>query len=234
LYATGSFSYCGLNSAGYTQTDGLNNGRTPTSKIAVIDLSLNPSVQSWRPLGIGLTGGNGRALAYYQGKIYVGGTFSSAGGVIASSGIASWDGTKWQNVVANCLDPCSRAVNVLPYDFDYIPTPAERKPTSCVALTALNGNLYCIDSGKTLSWYDGSIWYQAGQCPVPVTNIFQNNVIANNGSNTRNILVIGKGSQMSSGNLNYYTFNTASYNYEPTFTGFSQAINSIVSSNINN
>jgi len=224
----------GSNSAGFTQTDGLNNGRTPTSRIAVIDLGLNPSVQSWRPLGIGLQGGVGKALSFYNGKLYVGGTFTSAGGLIASNGIASWDGTKWQSVVANCQDPCSRAINVLPYDVAYIPTAAERKPVSCVALTSADGNLYCIDSGKTmLAWWDGSLWHQAGTFTVSTT-VFQNNIITNNGSNTGNILVAGSSSQNSAGDFNYYSYNSNNNNYEPTYTGFSNQIYSIVSSNINN
>jgi hypothetical protein len=237
LYATGKFSYCGLNSAGYTQTNGLNNGRNPTSGIAVIDLSLDPSVQSWRPLGIGLQGGAGLAMAFYNGKLYVGGTFSSAGGVIASDGIASWDGNQWTSVVANCLGPCDRAVNVLPYNYDpssQTPTAAERKPARCVALTATNGNLYCVDAGlAALAWWDGSLWHQAGTF-IPSGAFIQNNIISNNGSNTGSVLLAGSSSQNSAGGYHYYSYNTGSNNYEPTFTGFSNSILSIVSSNINN
>jgi len=235
LYATGTFSYCGLNSAGYTQSNGLNNGRSPTSRIAVIDLSLDPSVQSWRPLGIGLNGGNGRALAFYKGKLYVGGTFSSAGGALNTNGIASWDGTKWNNVVANCLAPCSIPVNVYPYDFDYVPSAVERRPVNCFSLSSLNGNLYCIDSTTSvLAWYDGNLWHQTSNTNFGITiqtlPISQNNAIVNNGSNSKNILVTGTTSQNSAGNQHYYTFNTATNNYEPTFTGFSAQIYSIVSS----
>jgi len=82
LYVTGSFFFCGLNSEGFIQNDGLYHGRVPTSKIAVIDLTLNPSLQSWRPLGIGLQGGDGLALTWNRGQLYVGGAFSSAGGAL--------------------------------------------------------------------------------------------------------------------------------------------------------
>jgi hypothetical protein len=56
---------------------------------------------SWSALGSGLSGesvpGNGTrvdALAVYNGALYVGGSFSDAGGVPVS-GVARWDGASW-------------------------------------------------------------------------------------------------------------------------------------------
>lgn len=60
----------------------------------------NKTDQRWRTLGSGATEGvQGGVLAIAKGPdgFYVGGNFSSAGGV-ASSGVARWDGTAWHSL----------------------------------------------------------------------------------------------------------------------------------------
>lgn len=52
-------------------------------------------------LGTGVAGGGGIARAFVllpNGNLYVGGTFTSAGGVAATARIAMWDGTNWNSV----------------------------------------------------------------------------------------------------------------------------------------
>jgi hypothetical protein len=56
----------------------------------------------WSPLGGGLSG-NVWVLAIYDGKLIVGGDFSSAGGVPATSGIACWDGAAWSSLGGGVL-----------------------------------------------------------------------------------------------------------------------------------
>jgi len=56
---------------------------------------------SWSALGAGISGGPVDAICSYDdgsgSRLYVGGTFSHAGGVVANN-IASWDGTSWSSV----------------------------------------------------------------------------------------------------------------------------------------
>jgi hypothetical protein len=59
------------------------------------------NAQKWDSVGNGITGGSSSpsvlALATYNGELYAGGRFDSAGGKPASN-IARWDGTKWLSV----------------------------------------------------------------------------------------------------------------------------------------
>ena len=52
---------------------------------------------SWAPLGTGITGGYGGAVQYdtLAGRLLVGGTFTSAGGVTTPDSIATWTGSAW-------------------------------------------------------------------------------------------------------------------------------------------
>jgi hypothetical protein len=229
LYATGKFQYCGLNSAGYNSGN-LFRGRVPTSYIAAIELDSNPAGNSWRPLGIGLQGGAGYAMTYRRGYLYVGGAFSNAGGVINSAGIAKWDGNSWSDVTSSCQGPCDRAApNRLPYiGTNIVPTAAARKPPACNALSTIQGNVWCIDTGATtstgplstglLAWWDGSNWYQAG--PLNVASGVQNSAIVNNQSRSSNILVPGS-TKITSNGFNFFSWGIGTQNYEISFTGFS-------------
>jgi len=225
MYVTGAFSYCGLNSEGFTQNNGQFHGRVPTSAIAAIDLTLNPSVQSWRPLGIGLQGGPGYALAFRGGFLYVGGTFTSAGGALYTQGIARWNSNQWSNVLTACGGPCDRAVNVIPYiGLSPVPDPSVRKPANCYALSSIQGNIYCIDNSNFLAWWDGNQWHRAGTLTVDVNSPgfpTQNSLIVNNGSSSSsNVLVPGL-QNVGANSLNFFSWNTQTQNYEPSFGGFS-------------
>jgi hypothetical protein len=74
LYVTGAFTHAG----------GL-----PAANIARWDSSANVGVGAWKALGSGLNG-SGSSLAVLDGVLYVGGSFTSAGGISASN-IARWD-----------------------------------------------------------------------------------------------------------------------------------------------
>lgn len=61
----------------------------------------------WHALGSGLAtdygDGSAYALAYHDGKLYVGGSFTKAGGV-AARGLAAWDGANWSGVSDGLTD----------------------------------------------------------------------------------------------------------------------------------
>lgn len=234
LYATGAFQYCGLNPEGFKEGDGLFRGRVPTSGIAVIDLDLDPSLRSWRPLGIGLQGGaaTGNALAYRRGFLYVAGSFTSAGGYLFTTNLAKWDGNAWTDVLGICAGACDRPTNYLTYiGTAVVPNPStNRRPLGCSALSTLQGNVYCIDStNSVLAWYDGTYWHQAGV--LNVVRGVQNSVIVNNGSNANAILVAGNQDYNANGG-NFFSWNPNNQNYEPSFTGFSTPANALASGSI--
>jgi len=62
---------------------------------------------SWNALGTGITGGffpAVYAIAISGNDVYVGGSFTNAGGVTGANNIARWDGTQWHAVgVANAI-----------------------------------------------------------------------------------------------------------------------------------
>jgi hypothetical protein len=64
---------------------------------------------SWSAMGSGMNSGQVNALASYNGEVYAGGTFTSAGGITANS-IASWNGAAWSAVGGGMN---SGSVNVL-------------------------------------------------------------------------------------------------------------------------
>ncbi|MBK9630487.1 MAG: T9SS type A sorting domain-containing protein [Saprospiraceae bacterium] len=78
---------CQLIAAGdFTQINSV-----PANRIAAWDGS------QWTALGSG-TNGPVRALAVHNGKLYAGGSFTSAGGNPNSNHIAEWDGSNWSNL----------------------------------------------------------------------------------------------------------------------------------------
>src|SRR3989304_1116501 len=71
-------------------------GGVPASRIAKWDSVSN----TWSALGSGITGPGGagcavRGIAISGRDVYVGGAFSSAGGVPGTYAIARWNGTNW-------------------------------------------------------------------------------------------------------------------------------------------
>ncbi len=118
------------------------------------------SGSAWTRLGSasspGITGGSApavHALAVFNGKLYVGGTFTSAGGVTVAN-IATWDGTSWAAVGSGL-------------------------PGTVSALGVWNGALYAGGSFTT----SGSTHYNhiaklSGTSWLTVGNGFDNNVLA--------------------------------------------------------
>jgi len=218
LYITGSFLFCGLNPAGYN--GGLYRGSIPTSKIARIDLGDNN--RSWRNLGVGLSGGDGNALAWRGGVLYVGGAFTSAGGRIQTGGIARWRSDHWEDVVAKCRGNCDRAVNVLPY-IGTLESPASvtRKPGNCPQLRNFGGRIYCIDTGLgRLAWFDANTWYQAADFAITTTGGIQNSVISRNATQSNLINVPSVSSDGANG-ANFASFDATNNQYAPSSGGFS-------------
>jgi RHS repeat-associated protein len=115
---------------------------------------------AWAKLGSGsspgVSGGSSpavQALAAFSGKLYVGGTFTSAGGV-AVANIASWDGTNWAAVGSGL-------------------------PGTVYALGVWNGALYAGGAFTTSgSTHFNHIAKLSGTSWVPVGNGFDNNVLA--------------------------------------------------------
>ena len=66
-----------------------------TSRIA----KWNPSTSAWSAMTTGVTGGSVYALATApNGDIIVGGSFTSAGGVGSTNGLALWNGSAWSSI----------------------------------------------------------------------------------------------------------------------------------------
>lgn len=93
--------------------------------------------QSWSPVGPGIGSdyfNSVRSLATYNGELYAGGHFNTAGNVAANN-IAKWNGTNWSPVIMGT----SGTVN---------------------ALTVYNGDLYA-GGGDIVKW-NGSSWSNVG------------------------------------------------------------------------
>ena len=67
----------------------------------------NATAQYWSALGAGveggINGGNVLSLAVYNGELYAGGRFITAGGITVNN-IAKWNGTNWSSVGSG-IDP---------------------------------------------------------------------------------------------------------------------------------
>ena len=61
--------------------------------IFLFNISINIYAQNWTSLGSGLNN-SVYAIVEYNGEIYAGGAFDSAGGIPASH-IAKWNGSNW-------------------------------------------------------------------------------------------------------------------------------------------
>ncbi len=83
----------------------------PVSNIAAWD------GHQWSALGSGING-TVRALAVHKGKLYAGGSFTSAGGNPNSNNVAAWDGSQWSN-----LDDGVTAVGKVPLVASLLSTP---------------------------------------------------------------------------------------------------------------
>src|ERR1700722_2454743 len=59
-------------------------------------ISMECHCQTWLPVGGGMNGFAG-LLCVYNNKLYVGGTYTMAGGITAND-IAVWNGSKWDSL----------------------------------------------------------------------------------------------------------------------------------------
>lgn len=92
----------------FTSIDGVAN----TSAIA----RLNTSTDTWSAMGTGITllpGGLVRKIdPKADGSVYVSGSFSAAGGVSHTDGLAKWTGAAWQAVSASDISPTGGSIGV--------------------------------------------------------------------------------------------------------------------------
>jgi hypothetical protein len=113
-------------------------------------LSINVFAQ-WSDLGSGLNGRPTRAVVY-KDKLYVIGEFTVAGGTTITNGIASWDGTKWENITGlGGIEPYSslffvQGDNLYMVKFGY----------SNFSRFQVNG----VESNYGMVKFDGNKWYE--------------------------------------------------------------------------
>jgi len=109
-----------------TATDGTNLYIGGSFKVAGNVLANNLAKwdgQNWHSIGEGdengISGDNlaVQALAYYEGKLYVGGNFLKAG-TVAANGVACWDGAQWNKLGADSTNGVTRR---LVYEYDTLP-----------------------------------------------------------------------------------------------------------------
>lgn len=222
LYATGDFQYCGLITDSYKGS--IVRGRVPHSYISVIDLGQkNPS---WRNLGVGLSG-PGYAMAYRNGDLFVGGSFSNAGGLLYTSGIARWRGDHWVDVLAACRGDCDGRHNVRPFV-------TSRIPDNCYNLREFNGLIYCASSTGVLAYFDSNTWFQAGTVsPSSQYGSVSNTLLSRNATHSDYILYhsTSTASVYISNGANLATYNNEYKQAVPTYGGFSQNANAISNAN---
>ena len=98
----------------------------------------NITAQSWSPLGAGIGAGyyhSVHSFATYNGELYAGGYFFSAGGVPANN-IAKWNGTNWSAV-------------------------GNGTGGTVYSLAVYNGELYAGTANNIIRW-NGTNWSAAG------------------------------------------------------------------------
>lgn len=115
---------------------------------------VNPDLRWDDRFGPGDHGINGpvHAIAVFQGDLYVGGNFSSAGG-IAANNLARWDGERWWPVGAGGGNGASAAVLALAVVEDDLYIGG--------VFRALNGGGVVVEADYVAGW-DGSDWFTLG------------------------------------------------------------------------
>jgi hypothetical protein len=99
---------------------------------------------NWHSIGEGDENGIGgsdmavQALAFYEGKLYVGGMFMKAGTVTAN-GVACWDGSRWSNLGNDSINGVTRRVV---YVYDTLPNDTLYTGGNVYQLFAHNNKLY--------------------------------------------------------------------------------------------
>lgn len=75
----------------------------------------DPTDSAWHAMGTGLSGGNAYTIAIApNGDVYVGGDFTSAGGVANTTRIAKWNGSAWSSVTG--ASTANGTVNSIAFD----------------------------------------------------------------------------------------------------------------------
>jgi trimeric autotransporter adhesin len=97
--------------------------------------------QQWHGLGSGLGAGTVLALAWHDGKLYAGGSFTTLGDGANAPSVAAWDGSAWAAVG----------------DINSGTTGNVR------ALASYKGNLYAAHSVRGLLRWTGSAWQLVGE-----------------------------------------------------------------------
>ncbi len=142
-----------------------------TSNVAYV--TENNGVYTWHDMGSGVNGVV-NAIVSYNSNIYVGGTFSLAGGN-AVNDVAKWDGTNWQAVgclsgtvkdlmvyngslyASGLFDICNSATNV---NF------AKWDGTNWTAITGLNGVVNTMEVKNNNLYLGGNFSYNAAPANV--------------------------------------------------------------------
>ncbi len=166
---------------------------------------------SWSPVGGGIVGHNYTSyypgvycLCVYQGKLYAGGDFDSAGGIQASN-IAVWDGTTWSNPGGGLNMPGGALVS---------------------SIVNYNDELYAggifdragIDTANYIAQWNGNKWYPVGSGTngeVMSLAFYNSSLIAGGqfnmaGSTSCNDIAAWIGGPMPSSEICYITVDTAS------------------------
>lgn len=107
----------------------------------------------WARLGDGLQYGEGRALVVYQGDLYVGGRFASAGFVPNTKNIARWNGETWLQLGTEPYVAPNRPVNTFLVSSDQISP--NKQP-----ILMLGGDFTTVGGQQTphLAAWNGSVW----------------------------------------------------------------------------
>lgn len=159
----------------------------------------------WNPMGTGANNNVNTIVVGSDGKVYIGGTFTAAGGV-ACSKVAVWNGVTWQ--------PLGPGLNgsVTKLFFDTVGNALY----AAGAFTGVGNNAYFLP-GSVAKW-NGSVWL-----PVDVNGTSTANYIVISQTSRRVLTYIGNFADASA--LNTIT-NTGSANAVPTFvfTGPGQLI----------
>jgi hypothetical protein len=118
-------------------------GFLPAENVAYI--TETNGLYNYHAMGSGVNGPV-YAIAEFDNKIFVGGSFTFAGNKMAK-GIACWDGTSWQGTAASCLDGIVKD------------------------LVVYHGKLYATGNFKVYPGMQASLAQFTGQCWTPFTGI---------------------------------------------------------------
>jgi RHS repeat-associated protein len=88
----------------YVAGDFISAGTNPTNSAVQRVARLNPQTDEWQPVGNGLTNGTVYAMAVLGGELYIGGTFTNAGGNPQANYVARLCGNAWTNLSGGVSD----------------------------------------------------------------------------------------------------------------------------------